>query len=93
MDQLPARVEIGTDEDQLNAISLMLGRTINLAFDGSHTETEWSALQEARMEWRKQLPEYMHSYCSTGDSQAFPYELYLQDCHGRLWLHCLYNKV
>lgn len=76
-----------TDQDYLNAITLILGRIINTCFGGSDSVTEelWSSLSHLLREWRKSLPSRFEPF-STADGGlglALPSIWLLRDHHGR----------
>ncbi|KAB5583507.1 hypothetical protein GE09DRAFT_303521 [Coniochaeta sp. 2T2.1] len=80
------------DQDQLNAISLILGRIINAAFtpgDGSESddpkmkEETWTTLLEMVRSWRAALPLHFQpfSWARAGPLTELPMVRVLHDCH------------
>ncbi|KXH36643.1 hypothetical protein CSIM01_03037 [Colletotrichum simmondsii] len=74
-----------TDQDYLNAITLILGRIINTCFVGSGfiTEESWSSLSDMLCEWCKSLPSRFEPFSTVerGLGLALPSIWLLRDYH------------
>ncbi|KAG7053928.1 phytanoyl- dioxygenase [Colletotrichum scovillei] len=74
-----------TDQDYLNAITLILGRIINMCFvgSGSVTKESWSSLSHLLREWRTSLPSRFEPFSTVdrGLGLALPSIWLLRDHH------------
>ncbi|KAK1986230.1 hypothetical protein LZ30DRAFT_706158 [Colletotrichum cereale] len=83
LEQMPLPTRHDTDEDHLNAVSLILGRIVNACFSGAVTEGAWTLLSGMLQDWRSRLPPRFAPFAKSdrGLGLALPSIWMLRDCH------------
>ncbi|KAF4981257.1 hypothetical protein FZEAL_2883 [Fusarium zealandicum] len=85
LESTPLLISHRSDQDQLNSITLILGKIINKTSDQDITDSQWSSAAEMLKQWRFACPEHIHSFSrqqgQPGTSHFFPAVWFLQPCH------------
>lgn len=79
-----AQETLSTDQDQLNAISLLLGRIINAVYTDHQREQRWGSLSHAVGMWYDALPTRFQPFSRAEGCGILPSIWMFQDCHGSL---------
>lgn len=92
---IPLRKDFEVDHDYMNAISLLLGRIVNLTFSGIASFQDWERHIQYVDEWYQGLPSRFHPYSRIADEEAnqLPSIFFLRDCHIGAMQHYLVCKM
>ncbi|KAJ3519033.1 hypothetical protein NM208_g14290 [Fusarium decemcellulare] len=74
-----------TDQDYLNSITLILGKLINMTFDGHITDSQWATALQMLTRWQYYKPQRLNPFCREQGgpykSREFPAFWFLFPCH------------
>lgn len=72
-----------SDEDYLNSITLILGKSINITYNQDADMPRWEHIAGSLKEWRSACPGHMEPFSrESTSSHLFPLVWFLQPCHG-----------
>ncbi|RGP67425.1 putative tpr domain [Fusarium sporotrichioides] len=101
LDSTPLVTYHESGQDYLNSITLILGKSINMAYSQDTAILHWKNLTESLKDWRKACPDHMRPFSrQTSTSHLFPAVWFLQPYHAAI-LHyylvtmtfiCLYGQ-
>lgn len=96
LERIPPSENALTDQDHLNAITLILGHIINVSFTGTIDAIKLAHLNDTVKNWRLQLPARFKPFSTASESSTsaivLPTIWMLQDCHGKSLLNAQVAK-
>ncbi|CAG7562515.1 unnamed protein product [Fusarium equiseti] len=82
LDSTPLVTRHESDEDYLNSITLILGKSINITYNQDADMPRWEHIAESLKEWRSACPGHMEPFSrGSTSSHLFPLVWFLQPCH------------
>ncbi|KAJ4011345.1 hypothetical protein NW752_007118 [Fusarium irregulare] len=83
LDSTPLSTQHESDEDYLNSVTLILGKSINIMYSQDADVLRWEHITESLKEWRNACRVHMKPFSrESTSSHLFPLIWFLQPCHG-----------